>query len=358
MFSLSRINFILFFLSINLFSNDEFYTISICSNISYKDAVNCKNNILKEHKYDITITKDKEAKYYRTNYGIFNSKEEAQKIKDTLPDSLDKFQPLIIKLDKKVSNFEFYEIYPINQKTKIVEKEELKKDITNKKIAILTFDDGPLRATKNILEVVNEENIPATMFFIASQIENFKSIYEQALSYSNISIANHTYSHANNKYKKFYSNPDLVVEDIIKANSIISEDRSSKTASAFLPVRLAGRNVFRLPIITKNDNMIKKEQREIEIIGYDNIYKEGYYIYGWDIDWPYEPNGRPAKTPDEILNSMEKIYSKNSSSKNNKVILLMHDFMFSNNFNGKENLKTLIQLLKENGWSFENIENY
>ena len=36
----------------------------------------------------------------------------------------------------------------------------------------------------------------------------------------------------------------------------------------------------------------------------------------------------------------------------------MHDFMFSNNFDGKENLKTLIQLLKNGGWSFENIENY
>ncbi len=69
-------------------------------------------------------------------------------------------------------------------------------------------------------------------------------------------------------------------------------------------------------------------------------------------------NGKPILTPQEIYNSMEKIYEKKLSSKEDKVVLLMHDFMFSNNFDGKENLKTLIQLLKNGGLSFENIENY
>lgn len=229
---------------------------------------------------------------------------------------------------------------------------------TDYKIALLTFDDGPLKATRNIIEIVREENIPVTMFFIGSQIESFNSIYKDAIIYPNILIANHTYSHANNRYRKFYSDPALVVEDIKKANSIVSLDNVSNTSSAYLPVRLAGRNVFRLPTITKNDNMIDKIQREKEIVGYDNIYKEGYYIYGWDVEWAYEKNGRPILSPEEIYNSMEKIYQKKLSSKDNKVVLLMHDFMFSNNFNGKENLKTLIQLLKKGGWSFENIENY
>ena len=46
---------------------------------------------------------------------------------------------------------------------------------------------------------------------------------------------------------------------------------------------------------------------------------------------------KPILTPQEIYNSMEKIYEK--KSKEDKVVLLMHDFMFSNNFDGKENLK-------------------
>ena len=99
--------------------------------------------------------------------------------------------------------------------------------------------------------------------------------------------------------------------DIKKANSIVGVDNISNTSSAFLPVRLAGRNVFKLPTITKNDNMIDTIQREKEIVGYDDIYKEGYYIYGWDVEWAYEKNGKPILTPQEIYNSMEKIYEKN-----------------------------------------------
>ncbi|AXK49019.1 polysaccharide deacetylase [Aliarcobacter trophiarum LMG 25534] len=229
---------------------------------------------------------------------------------------------------------------------------------TDNKIALLTFDDGPIISTKNIIEVVREEDIPVTMFFVGCQIEVFQNIYKDAISYPNILIANHTYSHANNKYRKFYSNPTLVVEDIKKANEIVGLDNVSNTSSLYLPVRLAGRNVFRLPTITKNDNMIDEVQREKEIVGYDDIYKEGYYIYGWDIEWASEKDGKPILTPQEIYNDMEKIYQKKLSSKENKVVLLMHDFMFSNNFDGKENLRTLIQLLKNGGWSFENIENY
>ena len=326
MFSFFRIILILFFLIINIFAKDEFYTVSICSNLTYKDAIFCKDNILKENKYGVAITREKGTQYYRTNYGIFESKEEAKKLRDNI-------------------NKE--------EKTKI----EIRQDTNKEKIALLTFDDGPLISTKNILEVISEEDIPVSMFFIGHQIENFKSIYEETLSFPNITIGNHTYSHASNKYIKFYSNPVLVVEDVKKTNVLLSINRKSKTSSAFLPVRLAGRNVFRLPTITKNDNMIEEKQREIELIGYDDIYKEGFYVYGWDLEWSYEKNGKPIQTPNEIYELMEKVYTRNHET-TNKVVLLMHDFMFTNNFNGKENLKTLIALLKNNGWSFQNIDSY
>lgn len=347
MFSFSRIILIIFFLVINIFAKDEFYTVSICSNLTYKDAIFCKDNILKENKYGVAITREKGTQYYRTSYGIFKSKEEAKKLRDHLTTSLYKFKPFVLKIDRKSLNFDVFEIF----------QKEQKEDIIKEKIALLTFDDGPLKSTKNILEVISEENIPVSMFFIGHQIENFKSIYEEALSFPNITIGNHTYSHANNKYIKFYSNPVLVVEDVKKANILLSNNRKSKTSSAFLPVRLAGRNVFRLPTITKNDNMIEEKQREIELIGYDDIYKEGFYIYGWDLEWSYEKNGKPIQTPNEIYESMEKVYTRNHET-TNKVVLLMHDFMFTNNFNGKENLKTLIGLLKNNGWSFQNIDSY
>lgn len=226
------------------------------------------------------------------------------------------------------------------------------------KIAYLTFDDGPLNATKNILEVIEKENVPVSMFFIGKHIEDFRKIYENALTFPNITIANHTYSHANGKYAKFYNNANIVVEDIKKADSIISKDRVSKTESNFLPVRLAGRNVFRLPIISINDNALEKEQIEKELLGYEKVFEEGFYIYGWDLEWNYGVDGEPTQTPLEVVNAMEYIHFKNRTRVENKVVLLMHDKMFATQFNGKENLQMLITLLKNNGWKFENIEQY
>jgi L,D-transpeptidase YcfS len=79
---LKFIIFILLITSIEVFP-DEFYTISICSTSTYEDAVFCKNKILKKHDYDITIVKINNTKY-RTNYGVFNSFEDAKKVEKTL----------------------------------------------------------------------------------------------------------------------------------------------------------------------------------------------------------------------------------------------------------------------------------
>lgn len=226
------------------------------------------------------------------------------------------------------------------------------------KIALLTFDDGPIKATKNILKVVEDENIPITMFFIGYQIEKSNHIYKQALNLSNVTIANHTYSHANNKYQKFYSDPIFVIEDIKKANSLILQNEEAKKLSSFAPVRLAGRNVFRTKDIKIDDYAISKEQTSIEILAYNDIFNEGFNIYGWDIEWQNNQDGEPIQTPEQIFYYMENIYKQKASIKENKVILLMHDILFSSHFEGEKNLKTLIQLLKNGGWSFENIEDY
>lgn len=386
-------SFILLFTS-NLFSNEVFYTISVCSTTTYKDAVFCKDNVLQKHEYDISIVKINDLKY-RTNYGVFSSIEDARKVERNLDNNIKKQKTFIIKIDKNIGDFESIEMFPKNislQSSKEIEKvvetssvvetskvvevakvietpavseapkiekqklEEFPK--SQEKIAYLTFDDGPIIATKNILEAAQEEDVPVSMFFIGSQIENFRNIYENALSYPNVTIGNHTYSHANGRYKQFYSDADVVVQDVKKANTIISKDRISTTQSSFLPTRLAGRNVFRLPIFSRNDNGLPKEQVSKEWLGYEKIYGEGFYIYGWDLEWSYESTGKPILAPIDIVNKMEFINSKSYSRLPNKVVLLMHDRMFNNSFNGKENLQTLIKLLKNNGWKFENIERY
>jgi peptidoglycan/xylan/chitin deacetylase (PgdA/CDA1 family) len=367
---------LIFILSINLYANTKFYTISVCSDIKYESSLNCKDNILKEHKFDIIITKTSNT-MYRTNYGVFSSLDEAKIEMNNLNISIKKFKPFLLQIDKNNTNFEIYEVYSKEKTVAQEESKELKNEIkidetknsfieknvvtsdtlNSEKIAYLTFDDGPIAATENILKIAREEDIPVTLFFIGYQIKNNEKIYENSLSHSNVTILNHTYSHANGKYQKFYSDSNLVVSDINKAQNLLNMTKQ-EILNDSIPLRFAGRNVFRLPDIYKNDAGLAKDQTKRELLSYDKVFQEGYNIYGWDIEWKFDQTGKPIQTPEEIFTHMESAHKKNKSNKKNKVILLTHDIMFSNHFNGKENLKRLVQLLKNSGWSFKSINNY
>ena len=51
---------------------------------------------------------------------------------------------------------------------------------------------------------------------------------------------------------------------------------------------------------------------EKEIASYDKVFKEGYNVYGWDVEWEFEKTGRPVSTPEQVFQYMEYAYKKNS----------------------------------------------
>ncbi len=224
----------------------------------------------------------------------------------------------------------------------------------------LTFDDGPVYGTENILEVISEEQVPAAMFFIGKHIlgsqKNQKN-YELAKNNPYVLIGNHTHSHAKGKYRSFYSqDPSIVVSDISKTHEILTQDGLTNNIPY---TRLAGRNVFRLPSIEKNDIFISKKQSEIEVTQYDAVWNSGFYLYGWDYEWEFDYRKKqPARTVDQLISIIERLYRTNKTVKKEKFILLMHDQMFKDRYNGKENLKALIQKLRAKGWEFDSLTNY
>jgi peptidoglycan/xylan/chitin deacetylase (PgdA/CDA1 family) len=236
--------------------------------------------------------------------------------------------------------------------TKLLEeikrKEALQRNI-HKKIIYLTFDDGPLLGTANVLQVLHEEGIEATMFFVGDHIKMNKSLFKKALAMSNLCISNHTYSHANEKYAHFYSNMNRVVKDV---------DRSQKMIGGAKYLRLAGRNIWRLPTVYKNDYAISKKQRKIEIPKYDALMDNGYQIYGWDIEWKFNHHtGNPSYGVDTIVKKIERKYARGKMTKKGKMILLAHDYMFR----GKKGiliLRALIHKLKEKDWKFKTLDEY
>lgn len=254
------------------------------------------------------------------------------------------------KDNTKEENFEIF--------VEIIEDKVEKTKDNLKKVAILTFDDGPSISTRTILDVAKKEDIPVSMFFIGSRVKDFRKAYNLAVDSPLATIANHTYSHANNQYSKFYSDNLVVLEDVLKAQNILAKNRVSKTSSKYLPLRLAGRNVYRLPDFSRDDAMVNQALMPNEILSYDTLFENGFYIYGWDTEWMYENGGKPLESIYEVIEKMERTYIRKQSLNEEKVIILMHEIMFNDEFDGEQNLTFFIQALKANGWSFQSIEEY
>ena len=70
-------------------------------------------------------------------------------------------------------------------------------DLTDRPVVALTFDDGPdTRYTPRLLDVLYEQQVPATFFLVGQQIEGNERLVKEILS-SGHEIGGHTDSHAN-----------------------------------------------------------------------------------------------------------------------------------------------------------------
>jgi len=218
------------------------------------------------------------------------------------------------------------------------------------KTVYLTFDDGPVNGTQKLLRVLDEEKVEATMFFIGREVVRNPKVFQKALAMPNILVANHTFKHANNHYRRFYnSSVSSVVADINKAQKAIGGAKY---------MRLCGRNVWRTPSVKRNDWGISVAQRGREIPKYDALYNRGYFIYGWDVEWAFShKTQRPLFNGEEMARRVNLKYAGGHTLKPGKVILLAHDFMFRSSYNAQQ-LRTFIRIMKAQGWHFKTIDDY
>jgi peptidoglycan/xylan/chitin deacetylase (PgdA/CDA1 family) len=226
--------------------------------------------------------------------------------------------------------------------------EILKKSANAEKTIYLTFDDGPMRGTENILKVLSEENVKATMFCVGRNIARHPSLFKRELVLPNIMVANHTYSHANGHYSRFYSDLWGVMSDVEHAQLIVGGRKY---------LRLAGRNVWRTPDIRRDDRALSPHRVSVEMPKYDTLADEGFFVYGWDIEWHFGSGGRRKGGAQELASRIESLYRSGRTVKRGKVVLLAHDFMFRDNGSTDE-LRRFIKIMKSRGWRFETIEHY
>jgi peptidoglycan/xylan/chitin deacetylase (PgdA/CDA1 family) len=218
------------------------------------------------------------------------------------------------------------------------------------KTLYLTFDDGPLDGTANLLRLLKEQGIRATLFCIGRRVKQHPELLHKAQMMPEILVANHTYSHANEHYRRFYSG---------SARSVVADiDRAQRLIGGAQYLRLAGRNVWRLPRLSRNDWAISKAQRHREIPKYDALANRGYFIFGWDIEWRFShTTQKPLFGGVEMARRVEALYRSGKTARKNRMVLLAHDFMWRTAASLRQ-LRIFIEIMKEQGWRFETVDSY
>ena len=111
---------------------------------------------------------------------------------------------------------------------------------TNKKIAYLTFDDGPYYNTYKVLKILKENKVKATFFTTNTNGEhcydnksaNCHEVYS-AIAKDNHTLANHTYTHGWNR--GLYNSTTTFMDAIKKQENLIKEKTGITTNIARFP---------------------------------------------------------------------------------------------------------------------------
>lgn len=227
------------------------------------------------------------------------------------------------KMKAKVQPANYMEMYPDLYVDSVKPIIQIKK----KKKAYLTFDDGPSWVTKEVLEVLKEENVQATFFVIGCTITKEEEEYLKLMVEQGHTIGIHTYSH---NYKKIYSSVEAYLDDFYKVYEQVYEITGVKP------------KIFRFPWGSANsfNKHIKKELvTEME--------RRGFTFYDWTVS-AEDSVGNPTEY--RILHNIRKDLDR----KENPIILL-HDS--SVNKLTAHTLPKIIKFIRDQGYEFDTLDN-
>ncbi len=198
--------------------------------------------------------------------------------------------------------------------------------VMEKKIAFLTFDDGPSKVTELVLEALRKENAKATFFLIGEQITEDTEPLLRRMVEEGHELGIHTYSH---KSSEIYMSADAYVEDSLKTAEKIKE------ATGVTP------KYFRFPW-GSNNTYAKKIKEEIV----KRMEEAGYIYFDWNVSGE-DSIGRPDKAT--IFRNVKK-----DALKYNEPVVLLHDSPI--NKNTAETLPDILKMMKEAGYEFDTID--
>lgn len=199
---------------------------------------------------------------------------------------------------------------------------------TDKKIAYLTFDDGPSQTvTPQILDLLKQENVPVTFFVLGKNVKANPDLVKRAYQNGHY-IANHGYSH---DYETIYKS----------VNNVINEyNRTEKEIQKAIGVKEYQSHLFRFPGGSNGGKYANLKQKAKE-----ELHKQNISFIDWNA---LTSDAAGANTKEKIVKNL-----KATVKDKNSVVILMHDA--SNKILTYETLPDVIQYLREQGYSFDNF---
>lgn len=199
--------------------------------------------------------------------------------------------------------------------------------VISDKTIYLTFDDGPSYLTEKILDILKEENIPATFFVTSREIDTYSNVIKR-MQEENHTIALHTSTH---NYSYIYSSDENYFKDLEEIRNKVYNITGVKS------------RIIRLPGGSSN-TVSKKYSKGIITRITNRLTENDFYYFDWNID-SLDASGSVSK--EVIYNSV----TRNIHSGTN--VVLMHDS------STKETtvlaLKDIIKYAKDNGYTFAKI---
>lgn len=200
----------------------------------------------------------------------------------------------------------------------------------NRKVAYLTFDDGPSKNTITILNILDKYKIKATFFVMANSSPEGAVGYKEMIKRGH-AIALHTYTH---DYQKIYVSKDAFFQNIKKLEKFLKDNYSIET------------KILRFPGGSKNVSSKIYGGPTIMTQITSQCETKGYRYFDWNVD---------SKDGISPTVSMQTITSNvlNGAKDKQEVIILLHDINLMKNT--VKALPTIIEGLKSQGFTFDVI---
>lgn len=201
---------------------------------------------------------------------------------------------------------------------------------SNRKIAYLTFDDGPSRVTGRVLNILKEYKVKATFFVIGNATLEGRSLYKRIVAEGH-AIGNHSYSH---NYKQIYQSVDTFERDINKLNKLLEQTIS------FRP------DIIRFPGGSNNTVSYRAGGRHIMYKIASEVTHQGYQYFDWNVD--SSDASAAVRSKSQIVSSI-----KREVAGQDRIIVLMHDA--PGRSTTADALPEIIEYLRDQGYRFEKL---